>query len=314
MSDREVLQAAFAAWDQAAGGSFVFGAGRTYDIGRLERGAPPFLIDGAVGASIIGAGARIRCDTVANIAPVFLVKRSRGLRIVDLRLHDRGYRPRVDWHGAVFVYVDGAAGAVSDVALTRLEADRAVALLICAGQHPRERIRGLTLDEVVARNCYYGVNCQENGDDLQCSMRAHNCRRAYFSYGVSGHRAKLAITGDRGGVGANACIVIARFERDTSDIAVEARFAGELAWGNLVQFMQKPTRGGVPRMTDVLVQIDVDSDAVDRAGARDAIFTLYPQPGAAATERPEPGWRNVRATGRGVGGRPVVAGHEIAST
>src|SRR4051812_7168139 len=57
MSDRQVLQEAFTAWDQRAGGRFVFGGTRTYDLGPLDRNAPPFILDGAAGVSIVGNGA-----------------------------------------------------------------------------------------------------------------------------------------------------------------------------------------------------------------------------------------------------------------
>jgi hypothetical protein len=306
MSDRQVIQEAFAAWDQRAGGSFVFGESRTYEVGPLDSNAPPFVLDGAAGLSILGNGAQLLCDTIAGVTPVFVVRRSHGVSFADLRLHDRGYRPRVEWQGAVLIRLDGSAGPSTDIALTRLEANGAVGLCVCGGTNPQGRVSRISLTDVFANNCYYGVNFQENGDDLRCSMRADNCRRAYFCYGVANHRADLSISGDATGVGSDGCIVVARFERDTSDIAIQARVAGELKWSNLVHFVQIPPPGSIGHISDVSVVLDVDPRAVDRAGGRDASFTVYDKPGGQPVAVSASVWRNVIAKGTGIGGRQVI--------
>jgi hypothetical protein len=308
LSDRQVLQEAFNAWDQRAGGSFVFGAGRTYEMGPLHRETPPFLLDGAAGVSIVGNGARLLCDTVANIAPVFLVQRSHGISFTDLRLHDRRYSPHLDWRGAVLVYLGGGPGPSTDIALTRLQADGAVGLCICSDTSPKGRVRRIVLNDVVANNCYYGVAFEENGDDVRCSLRAENCRRAYFCYGITGHRADLSISGDAGGVGSDGCIVVARFERDTSNVEITAQFGGVLKWRNLVHFVQIPPVGVVGRLSDVSVILNVDPRAVDSARGRDAAFTVYDKagPGGRTLASSASEWRNVNATGTGIGGRQVI--------
>jgi hypothetical protein len=305
-SDREVLREAFAAWDQRAGGSLVFGAGRTYEIGPIDIHSPFFIIEGGVGLSIVGNGARLVCETVASIAPVFFVKRSRQIQFTDLRLHDRGYRANVNWQGAVLVYVEGGAGPSEDISLMRLEADRAVAVFICGGTNGAGRVRQIALLDLVAANCYYGVAFEENGDDVRCSLRAHNCRRGYFCYGVSRHQVDVSITSDGAASGSDGCIVVARFKRDTSDVAISARFAGLLNCSNLVHFVQIPPVGEVGRMSNVAVAMNVDPQAVNRPGARDAAFTVYDQAGGRPVAVSPSEWRNVKAMGTGIGGREVT--------
>ncbi|KAB1070765.1 hypothetical protein [Methylobacterium planeticum] len=306
MTDRQVLQKAFAAWDQRGGGNFVFGANRTYKLGPIEAGAPPFVLNYATDVAIIGNNARLSCDTVASIAPIFLIQNSHRIRVSDLQLQDFGFRPRIDWQGAVLIYVDGSAGPSGEIALTKLKADSAVALFICSGTHPRGRVSRIGLTDVVANDCYYGACFQENGDDVDCTMQASNCRRAYFCYGVTGHRADLSIRGDANSVGSDGCIVVHRYERDTSDVRIGARISGELRWGNLVHFAQSPPAGVTGLVSGVSVSLAVDPAAIDLVDGRDASFIVYDRRGDQPLKTSPAQWRDVRATGIGIGGRKVV--------
>ncbi|WP_162560567.1 hypothetical protein [Methylobacterium durans] len=307
MPDRQVLQKAFAAWDQRGGGNFVFGANKTYKLGPVHPDAPPFLLNRANGVSIVGNNARLSCETVTGITSIFLVQNSQRIRISDLQLRDFGFRPRIDWQGAVLIYLNGDSGPSTDIAMTKLKADSTVALCICSGTSPRGRVSGIALNDVVANDCYYGACFQENADNVSCTMEASNCRRAYFCYGVTGHRADLSIRGDSNGVGSDGCIVVHRYKRDTSNIRIRARIAGELKWGTLIHFVQSPPSGVVGLVQDVAVDLVVDPQAVDLVGGRDAAFTIYDPRDDQPVKSSPSQWRNVTASGTGIGGRKIEA-------
>jgi hypothetical protein len=148
---------------------------------------------------------------------------------------------------------------------------------------------------VVARNCYYGLSFQENGDDLAGDLTTINCRRSYFPYGVRRHNLQLEVRHNGAGPGADACILIKRYGRDTGDITVRAHFSGVLAWRSLVNLSQDPSGGQTGTIDNIDIRLDVNPTVSDPYGAARLAISAY-RGGREVADSPDI-WRNVRLSG-----------------
>lgn len=265
-SDYTVLRRAIEAWKARGGGRLALEPGRNYDLGAVAAGDHVFDLRGLAGAELDGNGATLRCTTAGHgKTQMFLVRACRDLTFTNLRAEDRGTDLRREWRGMDFLHLDASGGAIDGVSLSGVTVDGAVSLLSCSGGPGSPRAARIRLTEVEARNCYYGLSFQENGDDVAGSLRAVNCRRAYFPYGVRSHDLALDIHHDGVGPGGDACILVKRYRRDTQDLAIRARFSGELPWRHLLKLETQPPAGEVATIRDVDVRLEVDDAASARA-------------------------------------------------
>lgn len=266
-SDRTVLTRAVAEWRARGGGVLRLEAGRTYDLGEVAPGEHIFDLRGLSRAVLEGNGARLRCVTAGlGKSQMFLVRQCRGLKIAGLQAEDGGADLREEWRGMDFVHLDSSAGAIADITLDNVAVHGAVSLLSCSGGPGSPRTSGITLLRTVARNCYYGLSFQENGDDVTGDITTINCRRSYFPYGVHRHNVVLQVSHDGIGPGADACILVKRYLQDTGDIKLRASFSGVLKWRNLLKLEMQPPAGSVGTISDVDVELDVAGSSVPFPG------------------------------------------------
>lgn len=279
-TDRTTISRALSAW-ATQGGPLEFEADKTYDLGRLGESGPVFALSGVQNGTIIGNGAKIIAETTAPVAPtIFFFQSFRNVRVSGLRGHDRGADISRDWQGMRFIVADSSLGVCEGIELDDIHVENAVALFAAQGIGPR--ISGITLRNVTAIRCYYGINCIENGDDLTADFAAIDCRRAYFVYGVSRHSVAIDIRQDKGAIGAQASCLIKRYRRDTTDIRLRARFAGVLAWQDLVKLEQQPV-SGTGRIARISVSLTVDRRAIDQGRASRLALSSISPTGPAAT-------------------------------
>jgi hypothetical protein len=295
-SDASAVAAAVAALVASGGGTLLFAPGRTYDLGRVDTPGFAIHLHHLRDARIEGNGATLTCETRGNgKTQMFLVQNCHGLTFANLNARDRGTDLRRDWKGMDFVHIESTAGPSSRIALENVSVTDAVSVLTCSGDVSSPRVQEITLRGVSAKRCYYGLNFQENGDDVSGDFTAANCRRAYFPYGVSGHNLQLDISHDGTTPGADACILIARKERDTQDIRVRARFTGALPWSNLVHLVQQPALLERSVIRDVAIDLFVDPAAEYRPNAATLGLTAYL--GQAALPYTSDRWENITLSG-----------------
>jgi hypothetical protein len=254
-----------------------------------------FVLRDLHGAELRGNGARLICETLRGQTQMFLVQRCSDLRITGFEGFDRGADLNVEWKGMHFIYLETTAGPIARITIENVAVNQAVSLLTCAGQVDSARASGIRFKDLVARNCYYGLSFQENGDDVVGNLTSTNCRRTYFPYGVRRHTVELDISHDGRGPGADACILIKRYARDTGDIAVRARFHGVLEWSNLVNLSQEPPVGQTGVIENVTVQLAVDPGASDPYGAAPLALSAYR--GGRPRDDSNDLWRNIRLSG-----------------
>jgi len=294
--DRDTIQRALGALKRQGRGVLEFAAGRVYRLGKVRPPGAIFHLQDFHDVELRGNGAKLICETVGRgKTQMFLLQRCSNLHICDFEASDLGTDLTQEWKGMDFVHLETGAGPIERIALTSLTVDKAVSLFSCTGTADSPRSRLLRFTNLVARNCYYGLSFQENGDDVVGNLQSIDCRRAYFPYGVSNHRISLDIHHSGVGPGADACILISRILRDTGSISVNARFEGSLPWRNLVHVTHQPKGSQSGVIENIDITIDVSPLASDPYQAARLALTSYRQ--GQPIESSMDVWRNIRLSG-----------------
>lgn len=263
-SDREAIDTAIRAAQRAGGGEVHFAPRRVYQLGTLRPDETMFTLRDLRGVTFVGHGAKLNCETIGNgQTQLFLAQRSRDLIFRDLFATDRGADLRREWRGMDFLHCDTTAGPLGGITLAGIDVDGAVSVLTVTGQVASIRATGFLLDRVTARNCYYGLSFEENGDQVRGNLVAQNCRRPYIAYGVRDHTLDLTISHDGRSAGGDAALLVKRYLLDTARINLTASFAGVLAWRNLVKLEQQPPHGQSGSIDDVTLNLLVAETAAN---------------------------------------------------
>lgn len=239
-----------------------------YDCGNVSAGAAVFTVTGIDDLTIDGPGARFLCTTTdSTVCKIWLFIDCERLT-VDIKGYDNGYDQTQTWKGAHLVYIstNQVSGTLERYDLT-LHAEHMLSAFAVDGISGA-RIRDIRID-VTLLNCYYGPNYQNNGDNVRGHVYALNPRRAYFAYGVHDHDVDVRVEGDADGIGADGCLVVARYGNawDTTGIKLRASFGGTLPWGTLVKLSQIDAAGaGAEWIDDLELTVDVDRDATIDGG------------------------------------------------
>jgi hypothetical protein len=296
MTDRQTVQAALDDMGRHGGGALEFEPGRTYHLGPISPPNPVFRVRDLHGAELRGNGATLICDTTGSgKTQMFLVQRCTKLRFAGFKGRDLGVNLNQDWKGMDFIHLETTAGPIADISLDSIEVEDAVSLLTCSGTGNEQRATGIRLSNLIARRCYYGLSFQENGDDVSGDLKAINCRRVYFPYGVRRHDVKLDIWHDLISPGADACILIKRYRRDTGDIRVAAHFAGALAWSNLVKLEQQPQGDEIGVIENISLDLEIDPSANDPWDAARLGISAYRS--RRHVDRSDDIWRGITLSG-----------------
>lgn len=259
--DRRTIQAALLAWSRT-GGVLRFDGWRDYDLGEITPPGAFLQVTGARNGVIEGGGCTLSCRTAAQgQTQVFLMRDCHGVEIRNFTVIDHGADIGVNWRGAHVVYLDGGGGPQDAIRLSQLRVISACSLLTVGGSSRLGRVSGIQLTDCSAQDVYYGIALQENGDDLIADLQLRNCRRAYFPYGVTKQRVRLAIFHDGRAPSADACIMIGRYSRDTTDLDVNASFSGYLPWSALVRLEHKTPLVPGAAIANARIAITVNPDA-----------------------------------------------------
>jgi len=302
-NDLAAVNDAFATW-KAQRRPLNFSKGKTYFLGdrTIANEASSRINLDNVSGIVRGNGAWLRVNTTEVVSPyVILIYRHDGLTISDLNVNDTGGVDLLDNRGANAFSLAASSGIHRGFSLIRCSALNCSSLFgtTPAGYAGAERIEKIDIQSCYAENCYYGLNCIEQGDNLVATLTTRNCRRSYFAYGCSGHRVSVDIFHDNPpSKGANACCLIKRYARDTTSIQLHARFHGSLGgFSNLVKIEHQPPVDGASTIDDIDVRIDVDKGIADELGATRLSLSSFTAAGVeqGATANV---WSNIRLGGR----------------
>lgn len=309
LSDRQVLDRAFAAW-VPRGRVLHLEPGRVYDLGSHRGPRNVFALHGVQNGVIAGNGATLR---IHNDGPqafnLFYLAHYSNLRIENLHCVDTGWRAK---SGAKFIVLDAGNRESLNLSLDNVSGERLVSFIHIQGRSGGPRVRGVR----IAPNCratrvYYGLTCLDNGDDISGGFSTYHCRRSYFPYGVTNHDLVIKVHhgGWSMGPAAETPILIKSYGRTTSRIRLDVSFYGILAWaydlngnihpGSCVTLEhQHAEEAGVSVIEDIDLRINVARGTTDPYACHRLVMRSYgPDPNPIEQTRTRNIWRRIRLSG-----------------
>lgn len=328
-TDLQTLTDAFTAW-LAQGGELHLAANGIYDLGdRTTTGdVLPQLVN-LHNAILCGNGATIRIHTNASVAySIFYMWGIQRLRFKDLTVEDTGFVRNSYTVGAAVFDIDGGTEAETrNISFENVHVDGALLFLRMqgTGSHvvggvtvPYPRIDGIHIaPNCSIRNCFYGLNCQENGDNITGGFTAKDVGRVYFPYGVSNHDLAIDIEQSTNHSAVETCCLIKRYARDTRNIRARLVFRGSCQFspngsdpGCFVKLEMQPLTGtGTGIIDDIDLTIELDDNIVNTYQAHVLGFRSYLSDGTEQTGTTDNVWSNIRVDGafRNTSGQNVKA-------
>lgn len=140
------------------------------------------------------------CRTTGNVPCIpffFYTYFNSFLTCGPIQFLDLGFDATVSWKGACgwYLFNDGAASGWGNCHFDSIRAQNCVAAMIIARNPVNQnanRIKGIHIGFMAAIEGYYGLNCQNDGDDIKIdSLYSEHNYRPYLCYGISGHTIDL---------------------------------------------------------------------------------------------------------------------------
>jgi hypothetical protein len=241
----------------------------TYYLGNVAKFERILDIDGRGGPlSIVADGlVELVCKTIDDSIPqVFHVTNADGVTIRGFHFRDIGYDNSATtsrYKGAAAIVLrassDGAK-VLRNVSIDNVHCSNMVHALLCLG-NPDNRISGIKVGRIVADTCYYGINCQNNGDNLVVDvLNTKNVKRSYFAYGVSSHNARIHSEDNQNSTGdvniSCNCSSSAK-ARDTTNLAIRYTCVAPKNKITLININICGEANG--KIQDVRLDLDIDS-------------------------------------------------------
>lgn len=305
-SDLEVLRLAIADWQKRGTGTLLLERDRIYNLGVIAEGPNLFALSGLADARIEGNGAIVLAKSAPHIAwNCFSFSNVTKVTIQNLNFRDSG---RVDARSGMkaLVFQPGVQGT-RGIRLRSVSADHVLTLVQTQGPFiDAPRVSDIVLDAgCEARDSYYGLCCQNQGDRISGELNTLNCRRSYLAYGVSGHELNLVVNHDERDrhPPSRSPILIKAYEVATRDLKIRTRFAGELPLrgiatddpGACVMLEVQGSGAAQAPVSDIIIEID---DSQSRIGSmRPAIVALSTvDANGRSIARPQEVFRNIVVT------------------
>lgn len=241
--------------------------------------------------SLVGDGAQLVCDTPRDVTSMLKLTDCEDVTIEGLGFRDAGADRTVEWRGAVAIYLTGyGTSGNRNIRIARCRFDNVVSALTVSDGGGR-RATNLVLSDLQIDRSYYGLNFQNNGDDVVATgIRCNDVRRAYFPYGVANHRIELDATNNATGF---TDVLIKCYGRATSNLAVKLHCRGKRGGDAIVALdQQHASDWGLIRDIDIALDV-ADTDC--RLNSVVLMRALSSEGKTLARTRSE--WRNVTLSG-----------------
>lgn len=212
VSDRTAIQNCFNA--AANSNKVVYFPAGTYFLGTHTGGAK--IID----LSALGDGLTIKtegyvqltCTTgsAGSVPRVFYLSNNSHFSCDPIAFNDTGSDLSVPdtFTGAVGFYIQQTTPAdFGHMHFTKIYATNMLAPMFTvqqSGASPTyaSRIMNIVAEQIIANNCYYGFNSQNDGDNITIGeLYGYQCYRVYYVYGVSNHNVNILDVNPRGSTG-----------------------------------------------------------------------------------------------------------------
>lgn len=190
---------------------------------------------------------------------VFLLYNSPDCVFGDFSFFDTGVDLSTTNNRGLLAYrmtADGTSGTWGNVTIGKISCENCTSPLTFDGADATNRVSGITVQEINLYNCYYGVNAQNQGDNVQVGViNSEKVRRVYFPYGVKNHRATI---NDKNHLGSTATVYIQRQIGgfDTRDIYINYSCYETTEIQTIVSVAHVDLLGGT--IENIHVNLDVD--------------------------------------------------------
>lgn len=281
-TDKERVLASLADW-LTLGGAWHWARGKEYDFGNQAVSASLITIYNPKDCSTIeGNGATIKTTTTANAYyNVLYAVKYKNLTIRNLNYTDAGFLTQVGLGhvgsaGGKFIVIDNDGVSENNgLTLENCYANEALAFLSCQGDEPANRTQNIYIaPNCRAKNVFYVLSFQNNGDGVRGGITAVNPGRVYFLYGVTNHDLDIKVSHDGIASGATSLCLIKRYAHDTTGIRLRLAVSGSMAAHNtLVTCEHSNVSGSASRIDGVDVEINVAPGTTDTVPTRRLHFS-----------------------------------------
>ncbi|RLS54860.1 MAG: hypothetical protein DWH91_10845, partial [Planctomycetota bacterium] len=169
-------------------------------------------------------------------------------------------------------YLESTRQESRDIRISNINVEDTYSLLIARGEpYGSTRIRNISLDGVKYSRGFYGINFQNNGDNVTVTnLQSHGLIRTYFCYGVDSHHVEYA---SFGGDKFTDCLIKA-YQRDTTNIYVNAKISGNTSRDAkcTLESQHNPTIQPDPAR---LVNVHVELDDTESSGGKSVRFAYF---------------------------------------
>lgn len=230
-------------------------AGAIYDLGAITDQVALVQITRA-NLTVLGNGATVRVHTITpQVTSLFNFIQPDRVFIDSLFVNDTGYESiDASIFKGVCAYRLSATSIADggDVTFSDCDLNGGVAFVICDGEPETKRTKNIRLIGTnTARNTYYGINCQAQGDDVQGSLTVTNVRRAYLGYGnrdvrlhINTHRTDTMVGGSNGHIEIASVTSPGTVQTDVQNINITADCSGDLSgYGAIALFQLQSDTG-----------------------------------------------------------------------
>lgn len=158
-------------------------------------------------------------NTTANVNPVvFYLRGNNNSFFGRMKFRDLNYS-RADSRGIIPFTLDAFGADWRGITFDGIKGEDCYTPFVCATQSTT-RVRGIHIKQLIAIDCNRGANFQNQGDDVVIDqLYCERVERAYFAYGVTGHRVNI-FTRENYGTTGSVNIARAVGGYDTTDIRI----------------------------------------------------------------------------------------------
>jgi hypothetical protein len=198
------------------------------------------------------------CTTTASVVPVFfqIQNNNRFTQIGTIRFRDTGYDNTITNKGAAGFVIKNTGTAYQDISLGVISSKNVTASVIVQGKYTT-RTKNINISAIYSDDCYYGVNCQDQGDSVKVgAIYAYRNYRPVFIYGISGFEATVYNYHNRATSGAiNVSRSVGGYNTEAVKVRYVARDMADPSTHVLLNHID--TLGGT--ISNVSLDLDIES-------------------------------------------------------
>lgn len=255
-NDKSAITAAF-----AASRHVLFPAG-IYNVGNITNAELIFgAIDGGGGPITIATDGLVKlvCNSVGVVNPTFFrIINAVGVSAGHISIEDTGGNPATASGAKGFSFSALGAKPLKHIYVDSVRANGLLTAVECVGIAGAARVSGVRIGIIEAHNGTYGLNCQNNGDDLKVDLiRTDSVYRSYFVYGVKNHDVSVSSVNNR--LGSSGDINISAYSDGLDTENLNIKYMARNTYNTKALVSLIAIGEGSRRFRNIRLDLDIDS-------------------------------------------------------